>query len=115
MTAGSEFESCPGRFHGPDTSAGELHGRSGLMGSGRPLVEGLKRESPGVQEAVMARSSRIGGARVVASLVRSCARIPSPKFAIEVLNKPAAAALDLLLPHAPHSDANLRKFIVYPG
>ena len=58
------FEACLARFRSPDPGvrrqAAEALGGCNWSEALPPLVEGLKDENPGVQEAVMAALIRIG-------------------------------------------------------
>ena len=111
------FEACLNRFHSADPSV-RRESAEALVAfdqsqSVAPLIEGLKDENAGVQEAAMAALIRIGGRRVVSSLLpllRQDAR--TRNLAVEVLEQTGATGFDLLLPLVKHDDANLRKFIV---
>ena len=111
------FEACLARFRSPDPGvrrqAAEALGGCNWSEALPPLVEGLKDENPGVQEAVMAALIRIGGTHVVSSLVpllREDAGIRN--LAVEVLEQTGGNALELLLPLVRHADPHVRKFIV---
>ena len=69
----STFEACLNRFHSADPSV-RRESAEALVAfdqsqSVAPLIEGLKDENAGVQEAAMAALIRIGGRRVVSSLL----------------------------------------------
>jgi HEAT repeat protein len=116
MTAGTEFAHCLARLRSPDPSlrreAAEALGECEDASAVTALVEGLRDESPGVQEAAMASLVRIGGARVVQAVLPLLRQdVATRNLAIEILEQVGAAGLDLLIPLATHPDPNLRKFI----
>jgi HEAT repeat protein len=114
VTAHCTLESCLERFRSPDPGArreaAEALAEWQAVG---PLVEGLKDDNPGVQEAAIAGLCRIGGSQVVSSLMpllRDEAGIRNR--AVEVLEHAGADGLEILVPLARHADANLRKVII---
>ncbi len=116
MTAETEFAHCLGRLRSPDPSlrreAAEALGECEETGAVTALVEGLRDESPGVQEAAMASLVRIGGARVVQAVLPLLRQdVSTRNLAAEILEQIGAAGLDLLISQATHPDPNLRKFI----
>ena len=113
----STFEACLERFRSPDPSirraSAEALATLDQSQAVNPLIEGLRDENPGVQEAVVAALIRIGGPRVVSSLVPLLREdVGTRNLALEVLEQTGSAGLDILLPLLSHDDANIRKFIV---
>lgn len=116
MTTGTEFAHCLARLRSPDPSqrreAAEALGECEDASAVTALVEGLRDESPGVQEAAMASLVRIGGARVVQAVLPLLRQdVATRNLAAEVLEEIGGAGLDLLIPLTTHPDPNLRKFI----
>ena len=117
MTSQAGFQSCLAQFRSPDPAA-RREAAQALAECDRrqavdPLVEGLKDENPGVQEAAMIALIRIGGTRVVSSLVPLLREDAATRsLAAEVLGQTGGSALELLLPLVGHPDSNLRKVIV---
>jgi HEAT repeat protein len=113
----STFEACLKRFRSTDPTirreSAEALATLDQSQAVNPLIEGLRDENPGVQEAVVAALIRIGGPRVVSSLVPLLREdVGTRNLALEVLEQTGSAGLDILLPLLSHDDANIRKFIV---
>lgn len=113
----STFEACLKRFRSTDPSirreSAEALATLDQSQAVNPLIEGLRDENPGVQEAAVAALIRIGGSRVVSSLVPLLREdVGTRNLALEVLEQTGSAGLDILLPLLSHDDANIRKFIV---
>jgi HEAT repeat protein len=116
MRAAAEFDSCVARFRSSDPAL-RREAAEALAefqeSAVEPLIEGLRDQNPGVQEASMASLIRISGGRVVALLVPLLRQDAATRnLAAEVLEQTGRSALDLLLPFVSHGDPNLRKFII---
>jgi HEAT repeat protein len=111
------FEACLKRFRSADPSirreSAEVLANLDQSQAVNPLIDGLRDENPGVQEAAVAALIRIGGRHVVASLVPLLREdVGTRNLALEVLEQTGSAALETLLSLLSHDDANIRKFIV---